>query len=146
MGSVGDGATLRMLAEIPGIKYTEGRFLPYFFPDVFREGNDPVIEARDNWLRARRAIMRTPIDRIGYGGYLSLACKFPKFVEYVEKVCNEFREIYNTLKGHKPYSGLKVAVLNAWGKLRSWQTHMVAHAIPYKQTYSYIGIIEALSG
>ena len=31
VGSVGDGATLRMLAEIPGIKYTEGRFLPYFF-------------------------------------------------------------------------------------------------------------------
>lgn len=146
VGSVGDGATLRMLAEIPGIKYTEGRFLPYFFPDVFREGNDPVIEARDNWLRARRAIMRTPIDRIGYGGYLSLAYKFPKFVEYVEKVCEEFREIYDTIKGHKPYSGVKVAVLNAWGKLRSWQTHMVAHAIPYKQTYSYIGIIEALSG
>ncbi len=39
--------------------------------------NDPTIEAIDNWLSARRAIMRKPIDRIGYGGYPSLAYKFP---------------------------------------------------------------------
>lgn len=146
VGSVGDGTTLRMISEIPGVKYTEGRFLPYFFPDVFREGNDPVIEARSNWLAARRAMMRKPLDRIGYGGYPSLAYKFPEFVGYVEHVCDEFRKIYHTIKGQKPYSGLKVAILNSWGSLRSWQTHMVAHAIPYKQTYSYTGILEALSG
>ena len=146
VGSVGDGATLRMISEIPGIKYTEGRFLPYFFPDVFREGNDPVIEAKDNWLTARRAIMRKPVDRIGYGGYLSLAYKFPKFVDYIEKVCDEFREIYHNVKDTKPYCGLKVAILNSWGKIRSWQTHMVAHALWYKQIYSYLGIIESLSG
>ncbi|MGO1371813.1 MAG: 1,3-beta-galactosyl-N-acetylhexosamine phosphorylase, partial [Senegalia sp. (in: firmicutes)] len=146
VGSVGDGATLRMISEIPHVKYTEGRFLPYFFPDTFREGNDPVIEAKDNWLSARRAIMRKPVDRIGYGGYLSLAYKFPKFVDYVEKVADEFREIYDNIKGVKPYSGLKVAVLNSWGKIRSWQTFMVAHALWYKQIYSYLGILESLSG
>ena len=59
VGSVGGGATLRMISDIPHVKYTEGRFLPYFFPDVFREGNDPTIEANKNWLSARRAIMRT---------------------------------------------------------------------------------------
>ena len=42
VGSVGGGATLRMVSDIPHVKYTEGRFLPYFFPDVFREGNDPT--------------------------------------------------------------------------------------------------------
>ena len=40
----------------------------------------------------------------------------------------------------------KVGILNAWGKLRSWQTHMVAHALYYQQIYSYFGILEALSG
>ena len=40
----------------------------------------------------------------------------------------------------------KVAVLNCWGKMRSWGNHMVHHAIYYKQNYSYFGIIEALSG
>lgn len=46
----------------------------------------------------------------------------------------------------KPYSGLKVAILNSWGKLRTWQTHMVAHALWYKQIYSYLGVLESLSG
>ncbi|MGL4798693.1 MAG: 1,3-beta-galactosyl-N-acetylhexosamine phosphorylase [Cellulosilyticaceae bacterium] len=147
VGSVGSGATLRMISDIPHVKYTEGRFLPYFFPDTFYEGGNPVKEAKENWLCARRAIMRKPVDRIGYGGYLSLAAAFPDFVEYVEHVCNEFRTIYDNIGGTKPYvAPFKVGILNCWGKLRSWQTHMVAHALWYKQIYSYLGIIEALSG
>ncbi len=146
VGSVGGGATLRLISDIPGVKYTEGRFLPYFFPDTFYEGNDPCIEAIDNWLSARRALMRNPVDRIGYGGYLSLAYKFPKFVDYIEKVTDEFRLIYDNVKGKKTYCGLKVGILNSWGKIRSWQPYMVAHALWYKQTYSYFGILESLSG
>lgn len=146
VGSVGGGATLRLISDIPGVKYTEGRFLPYFFPDTFYEGNDPCVEAVDNWLSARRALMRKPVDRIGYGGYLSLAYKFPKFVDYIEKVTDEFRLIYDNIHGIKPYCGLKVAILNCWGKIRSWQAYMVAHALWYKQTYSYFGVLESLSG
>lgn len=146
VGSVGGGASLRLISDIPHVNYTEGRFLPYFFPDVFKEGNDPTIEANQNWLTARRAIMRKPVDRIGYGGYLSLAYQFPKFVDYIEQITDEFREIYDIAKDTKPYSALKVGVLNAWGKLRTWQSHMVAHELPYKQTYSYMGIMEVLSG
>lgn len=146
VGSVGGGATLRMIADIPHVKYTEGRFLPYFFPDTFYEGNDPCVEAAENWQSARRAILRNPVDRIGYGGYLSLAYKFPKFVDYIEKVTDEFRMIYANVKGNKPYTGLTVGILNCWGSLRTWQTYMVAHALWYKQIYSYLGILESLSG
>ncbi len=146
VGSVGGGATLRLISDIPGVKYTEGRFLPYFFPDTFYEGNDPCVEAKDNWLGARRALMRKPVDRIGYGGYLSLAYQFPAFVDYIEKVTEEFREIYDNINGSRPYCGLKVAVLNCWGQLRAWQAFMVAHALWYKQTYTYFGMLEALSG
>ena len=146
VGSVGGGATLRLISDIPGVKYTEGRFLPYFFPDTFYQGNNPVPEAVENWLCARRALMRRPVDRIGYGGYLSLAYKFPGFVDYIEKVTDEFRELYDNIAGSRPYCGLKVAVLNCWGRLRSWQPYMVAHALWYKQTYTYFGILEALSG
>ena len=145
-GSVGGGATLRMIADIPHVKYTEGRFLPYFFPDTFYEGNDPLPETIQNWITARRAILRNPVDRIGYGGYLSLAYKFPKFVDCVEKIADEFREIYDIVKGGNPYCKMKVAILNSWGKLRTWQTHMVAHALHYKQIYSYLGVLESLSG
>ena len=146
VGSVGNGSTLRLISDIPGVKYTEGRFLPYFFPDTFHEGGDPVREAKENWVTARRAILRKPIDRIGYGGYLKLACQFPEFIDYVESVCNEFRELYDNIKGTAPYCVKTVAVLNSWGKARSWGCHMVHHALYQKQNYSYAGPIEALSG
>jgi len=146
VGSVGNGSTLRLISDIPGVTYTEGRFLPYFFPDTFHEGGDPVREAKENWVTARRAILRKPIDRIGYGGYLKLACQFPEFVDYVEQVCNEFRELYGNIKGTTPYCVKTVAVLNSWGKARSWGCHMVHHALYQKENYSYAGVIEALSG
>ncbi|MGG7077968.1 1,3-beta-galactosyl-N-acetylhexosamine phosphorylase [Clostridium sardiniense] len=146
VGSVGNGATMRMISDIPGVKYTEGRFLPYFFPDVFTEGGDPVKEGQENWLQARRAILRKPLERIGYGGYLGLTKEFPEFVDEVEKICNEFREIHETTKGTKSYTSLKVGVLNSWGKLRTWQTNQVAHALWYREIYSYVGVIECLSG
>lgn len=146
VGSVGNGATMRMISDIPGVKYTEGRFLPYFFPDVFTEGGDPVKEGQENWLQARRAILRKPLERIGYGGYLGLTKEFPEFVDEVEKICNEFREIHESIKGAKSYTSLKVGVLNSWGKLRTWQTNQVAHALWYREIYSYVGVIECLSG
>ena len=146
VGSVGNGSTLRLISDIEGVKYTEGRFLPYFFPDTFHEGGDPVREAKENWVTARRAILRKPIDRIGYGGYLKLALQFPDFVDYVESVCSEFRELYENIKGTTPYCVKRVAVLNCWGKMRAWGCHMVHHALYYKQNYSYSGVIEMLSG
>lgn len=146
VGSVGNGATLRLISDIEGVKYTEGRLLPYFFPDTFHEGADPVKEAKTNWVTARRAILRKPIDRIGYGGYLKLTLDFPEFTDYVESVCEEFRELYRNIKGTTPYCVKTVVVLNCFGKMRAWGNHMVHHAIYFKQNYSYAGIMEALSG
>ncbi len=148
VGSVGGGVTVRMLSEIPHVKYHEGRFLPYFFPDTFFEGNEDnaVAELNRNWVTARRAMMRKPLDRMGFGGYLSLAAKFPKFIERGAEICDEFRAICDAAGNAKPYSGVTVAILNSWGKLRSWQSHMVAHELWYQQIYSYQGVLEALSG
>ena len=64
----------------------------------------------------------------------------------MESVCNEFRELYENAKGTTAYCIKTVAVLNSWGKARSWGCHMVHHALYQKQNYSYAGIIEALSG
>lgn len=89
---------------------------------------------------------RSPIQRIGYGGYLKLALQFPDFVQYIKEVCQEFRTLYDNIQGVTPYCVKRVAVLNCWGRMRSWGNHMVHHAIYYKQNYSYFGIIEALSG
>ncbi len=147
VGSVGNGTTLRLISDIEGVKYTEGRFLPYLFPDTFYEGGDPTKEAKENWVTARRAILRKPVDRIGYGGYLKLALDFPDFIDYVTHVCDEFRFLYKKVNGQVPYvNPFKVTVLNSWGKVRSWGTHMTAHALSYKEYYSYSGVLEALSG
>ncbi|MEA5016207.1 MAG: 1,3-beta-galactosyl-N-acetylhexosamine phosphorylase [Candidatus Limiplasma sp.] len=146
VGSVGGGTTMRLLADIPGVPTIEGRFLPYFFPDTFHPGGDPLKEARENWVTARRALLRKPIHRIGYGGYLKLALDFPDFIDYIGQVADEFRSLYENIRGARPYCHAKVAVLNSWGKMRSWGAHMVHHALYQKQNYSYAGILEVLSG
>ncbi|HJA52675.1 MAG TPA: 1,3-beta-galactosyl-N-acetylhexosamine phosphorylase [Candidatus Massiliomicrobiota merdigallinarum] len=147
VGSVGDGVTMRMISDIKGVKYTEGRLLPYFFPDVFSEGGDPIGEAHNNWLKARRAILRSPLDRIGYGGYLKLALEWPGFIDTIKHVVDEFREIHQTIQGTQAYvSPFKVAILNCWGACRKWMNNQVHHSIWYREIYSYVGIIECLSG
>lgn len=147
VGSVGSAATCRMISDIPGVRYTEGRFLPYFFPDVFTEGGDPVGEAETSWVQARRAIVRKPLDRMGYGGYLSLANRFPEFMDRIEEICQEFRDLWDLSEGTAPATApFRVGVLNCWGRRRSWMTHMVAHALYYKQAAPYLGVVESLAG
>ena len=133
VGSVGDGVTLRMISDIQGVRYTEGRLLPYFFPDVFTEGGDPIGEAQNNWIKARRAILRSPLDRIGYGGYLKLASEWPGFIEQIQKVVEEFRQIHENMAGTKSYTA-------------PFMANQVHHALWYREIYSYVGVIECLSG
>lgn len=146
VGAAGDGVTTRMISDIP-VKAAEVRFYPYFFPDIFREGGAPVKESEEVWRKARRALLRRPAERMGYGGYLSLAVKFGDFVEHIARVCEEFRRLHDMTRGAKPYSApFKVAVINAWGGIRSWMTHQVAHSLWNQRCYSYLGVMEALSG
>ncbi|NCB33378.1 MAG: 1,3-beta-galactosyl-N-acetylhexosamine phosphorylase [Erysipelotrichia bacterium] len=147
VGSVGSGVTMRMISDIKGVKYTEGRLLPYFFPDVFCEGGDPIREAQQNWLQARRAILRSPLDRIGYGGYLKLATEWPGFIDTIKQVVSEFREIHEkTADSKSSTASFKVAVLSSWGHVRSWMNNQVHHSIYHREIYSYVGVIECLSG
>ncbi|SDA43811.1 1,3-beta-galactosyl-N-acetylhexosamine phosphorylase [Lachnospiraceae bacterium G11] len=146
VGAAGDGVTTRMIADIP-VKETEARFYPYFFPDVFHEGGNPVEESQNVWIKCRRSLLQKPMERMGYGGYLSLACKFPDFIEHVKDVAGQFRMIYDETQGKGcDKTGIKVYVLNTWGKIRTWQTHQVAHSLWNQRCYSYLGAFEALSG
>ena len=146
VGAAGDGVTTRMIADIPDVR-TEARFYPYFFPDIFCPGGDPVKESVPVWIKCRRALLRKPMDRMGYGGYLSLACRFPDFIDHVTEVARQFKTMHREIGGGRPYSApFKVAVLNAWGRLRSWQTHQVAHSLWNQRCYSYLGAMEALAG
>ncbi|MCY2928259.1 MAG: 1,3-beta-galactosyl-N-acetylhexosamine phosphorylase [Planctomycetota bacterium] len=121
IGAVEDGVALRRLSDSPGPQLREARLYPYFFPDVFRPGGTPLRESIANWVKIRRALLRQPIDRIGYGGYLSLVAKFPDFVDHVASLCREFRTFQAHAKRTASYKApIKVAVLNAWGPWRAW--------------------------
>lgn len=98
-------------------------------------------------MKARRAILRSPLDRIGYGGYLKLAAEWPGFIEQIEKVVGEFRQIHEAMEGTGSYMApFKVGILNCWGELRRWMCNQVHHAIWHREIYSYVGVIECLSG
>jgi len=54
------------------------------------ESRDLLIDAlSEPDLRARRGIVRAPIDRIGLGGYLSLVEPFPDFQDYIEGLARD---------------------------------------------------------
>jgi len=121
VGAAEDGVALRRVSDTPGGLVKELRLYPYFFPDVFRPGGDPLGESLSNWIKIRRALLRKPVDRLGYGGYLSLALKFPNFVEHVADLCQEFRTFKaNAGGGESKKAPIKVAVLNCWGTWKAW--------------------------
>ncbi|MCC8044696.1 MAG: 1,3-beta-galactosyl-N-acetylhexosamine phosphorylase [Clostridiales bacterium] len=128
----------------------ELRLHPYLFPvglggaPTFAEGGNPTLDAKKYWISVRRALLRAKIDRIGLGGYLHLTEQFPDFCDYIEKVADEFRLIRSFHDAGAPYTiKTKVAVLHAWGELRSWT--LSGH---FHETWMHdlIHINEALSG
>jgi len=128
----------------------EIRLHPYLFPvglgglPTFMEGGNPTLDAKKYWNNVRRALLRAKIDRIGLGGYLSLAEPYPDFLDYIEKVADESRLIRSFHDSGKPYEiKTKVAVLTCWGKTRTWT--LSGH---FHETYMHdlIHVIEALSG
>lgn len=138
-----NGREIRRVADVPGDYTREARLYPYFFPvnlqgePSFAEGGDPVKECRDYWMWIRRAMVRKCVDRIGFGGYLDLAVENQEFLDYVEHLTNEFRSIVDNSQLTKPLAPVKVAILNAWGQMRSWL---------YDFGWPLGNVIETLSG
>jgi len=122
-----NGFEARKCAGVEGVMTHELRLHPYLFPTglkgepTFKEGGNPTLDAKNFWMNIRRALLRAPVDRIGLGGYLHLVEGYPDFVDYIESLGREFRMLKSFHADGKPYVGpCKVAVLTAWGKLRSW--------------------------
>ena len=139
-----NGREVRRIADIDGELVKELRLYPYFFPvnllnePSFQDGGDPVGECKRYWMWIRRAMLRKMVHRIGYGGYLDLAVKYPEFIDYVEHQTKEyFKLAENTQFTPVENAPFKVAILNAWGKMRSWG---------YDQSWPLGGITESLSG
>ena len=143
------GYEVRLCSGV-GVPVHEIRLHPYLFPvglggaPTFMEGGDPTRDAKEYWMRVRRALLRVPMERIGLGGYLHLTEGFPDFQDYIEKISDEFRELEALHREGKPEStGLRVSVLHDWGGLRPWT--LSGH---FHETYMHdlIHVIESLSG
>ena len=139
-----NGREVRRISDVEGDLIKELRLYPYFFPvnlqnePSFKEGGDPVGECKQYWMWIRRAMLRKLVHRIGYGGYLELAVEFPEFIDYVEHQTREYYKITeNTNFTPVENAPFKVAILNAWGKARSWG---------FDQSWPLGGITESLSG
>ncbi len=143
------GFEVRLCAGVK-VDTHELRLHPYLFPvglggaPTFSEGGHPDIDAKKYWISVRRALLRQTVDRLGLGGYLHLTEGYPEFNDAIEDIMNEFRKIKAMHADGGVYTlPLKVAVLHAWGKLRSWS--LSGH---FHETYMHdlIHINEALSG
>ena len=128
----------------------ELRLHPYLFPvglggaPTFAPGGNPALDAGKYWVSVRRALLRQPVDRLGLGGYLHLTEGYPDFVDTIERIMDEFRQIKALHANGGVYTlPINVAVLHAWGHLRSWT--LSGH---FHETYMHdlIHINEALSG
>ncbi|MBN1998869.1 1,3-beta-galactosyl-N-acetylhexosamine phosphorylase [candidate division KSB1 bacterium] len=138
----------RLCAGVQGPVIKELRLHPYLFPTglkgepTFQPGGDPARDARKFWANIRRGLLREPVDRIGLGGYLHLVQNFPDFVETIEEITQEFRTLKQCHALGVPYTApLKVALLTAWGKQRSWV--YAGHFIHGMELYE---VTEALAG
>jgi 1,3-beta-galactosyl-N-acetylhexosamine phosphorylase len=122
VGAVETGVQCRHLTDIPHKLVKELRLGPYFFDICFQQGGDVAMAASQNvWVRTRRALLRQPADRIGWGGYLHVPLAHPRYVEHIQDVCRDFRTLLiNSQRTISQKSRPKVAVLTYWGKMRSW--------------------------
>lgn len=144
------GFETRLCAHAQGIETRELRLHPYLFPTglagepTFAEGGNPTLDAKRFWKSVRRALLRKPVDRIGLGGYLHLVELFPDFCDYIEKLTDEFRMLKALHQEDTPYKvPCKVAILTAWGALRSWTCSGHFHENPKRDL---IHVLESLAG
>ena len=134
-------------ADIP---VHELRFHPYLFPvglgglPTFSEGGHPERDAVAYWLHVRRALARQCVDRIGLGGYLHLTVGQDAFNNAIRDMAVAFRVLKALhAKGAPAELPITVAVLHAWGSLRSWTLSGHFHETDRNPL---IHVNEALSG
>lgn len=131
------GYETRLCAAVPHVKTREIRLHPYLFPTglkgepTFAPGGTPERDLWRYWLQVRRALLRAPVERIGLGGYLHLVEPFPAFVSAVGEIADAFRALVAVhAKGAPKALPKKLAVLTAWGSLRTWSTSGHLHEHP----------------
>lgn len=146
VGAPHSGIYIRQLSSMTGIKYVEGRLNPYFFPDTIPNDERATNDLTLFWNNERRAMLKAPLDRIGFGGYLSLASKYPNFCKKIKEVCDEFRFIKENAGKEGTLNHVSVGIMSYWGKLNTWMINGIGIDDTWQDNEAYSGLLLALAG
>lgn len=146
VGAPHSGIYIRQLSSMTGIKYVEGRLNPYFFPDTIPNDEKATNDLTIFWNNERRAMLKKPLDRIGFGGYLSLASKYPKFCETIKNICDEFRLIKESAGKEGALNHVSVGIISYYGKLNTWMMNGIGIDDVWQDNEAYSGLLLALAG
>lgn len=146
VGAPNSGVGIQTIANMDGVKYTEGRFAPYFFPNECPNDKDGTNLLTYYWNTERRSLLRKSIDRIGFGGFLKQIDTYPNFVNKITEICNEFRLIKENSGKEGCYKKASVAILSYWGKMDSWMLSSRCVDDMRQDGIPYSGLLPALCG
>ena len=146
VGAPHSGPYIRLLSDMEGIKYTEGRLNPYFFPNECPSDELGVQYLTKNWNSEKRGLLKKSIDRIGFGGYLKLADTYPNFCNLIKNICDEFRLIKENTGKNGAYSHVKIAVISYWGRMYSWMMNGTFTDDIKPETEGYATFFNAICG
>ena len=145
VGAPSSAIYAQQVANIDGIKFTEGRLNPYFFPNEC-PGDERGTQILDMcWDGIRRGLMKKPIDRIGFGGYLKQIENYEKLKAAIKNVCDEFRTIRENIGEDKCYTKAKVAVISYWGRMDTFMMNGIFVDDIRQDGYYYTAMFTALS-
>lgn len=125
VGAPSSAIYTQQVANIQGVDFTEGRLNPYFFPNECpgdERGKQILLSC---WNGIRHGLLKKPIDRIGFGGYLKQVENYASFNAAVKDVCNEFRTICNNIGKTSCFTKGRVAVISYRGRQDSWMMNGV---------------------
>lgn len=120
VGAPSSAIYISQIANMKGVHFMEGRLNPYFFPNECpsdEKGTEILLRC---WNSMRRGLLKKPIDRIGFGGYLKQIEHDQKLIDSIRYVCDEFRTIRENIGNHSCKRKGKIAVLTYRGRRDSW--------------------------
>ncbi len=120
VGAPSGAIYISQVANIKGVKFTEGRLNPYFFPNECPSDEKGKQILLSCWNNMRRGLLKKSIDRIGFGGYLKQIENYPLLTAAIKDVCDEFRGIADALGDSSCFSKGRIAVLSYRGRRDSW--------------------------
>ena len=145
VGAPSSAIYAQQVADIDGVKFTEGRLNPYFFPNECPGDERGTQILNMFWDGIRRGLMKKPIDRIGFGGYLKQIENYEKLKVAIKDACDDFRTIGETIGEEKCFTKANVAVISYWGRLDTFMMNGIFVDDPRQDGFYYTAMLTALA-